>query len=60
MGKEAKEERAMPPVIDLKKCKKCGTCDLHCPLDVIHFDKKKKLPVGQVSGGVLALRLLPS
>ena len=34
----------MPPVINLKKCKKCGTCDLHCPLDVIHFDKKKKVP----------------
>jgi NAD-dependent dihydropyrimidine dehydrogenase PreA subunit len=34
----------MPPVIDLKKCKKCGTCDSHCPLDVIHFDKRKKLP----------------
>ena len=35
----------MPPVINLKKCKKCGTCDLHCPLDVIHFDRRKKLPV---------------
>ncbi len=35
----------MPPVIDLKKCIKCGICDRHCPLDVINFDKRKKLPV---------------
>ena len=25
----------MPPVIDYKKCKRCGTCDNHCPGDVI-------------------------
>lgn len=26
----------MPPVIDMEKCKRCGTCDKHCPLDVIY------------------------
>ena len=34
----------MPPVIDLKKCKGCGTCDAHCPLDVILFDQETKIP----------------
>ena len=60
MGKEAREEQTMPPVIDLKKCKKCGTCDLHCPLDVIHFDKKKKLPWSSIrrSAGTAAPAVL--
>jgi NAD-dependent dihydropyrimidine dehydrogenase PreA subunit len=35
----------MPPVIDLAKCKGCGTCDAHCPLDVILFDQKKSVPI---------------
>jgi len=32
----------MPPVIDYKKCKACGTCDKHCPGDVILQEKRKK------------------
>jgi len=28
----------MPPLIDIKKCIGCGTCELHCPLDVISID----------------------
>lgn len=35
----------MPPLIDLNRCTGCGTCDAHCPLDVIHFDDKKNIPV---------------
>ncbi|HME44140.1 MAG TPA: ferredoxin family protein [Syntrophorhabdales bacterium] len=35
----------MPPVIDLDKCERCGTCDAHCPLDVILFDQKKGVPI---------------
>jgi adenylylsulfate reductase subunit B len=35
----------MPPVIDLNKCSGCGICDLHCPLDVIHFDEEQKIPL---------------
>ena len=35
----------MPPVIDLDRCKRCKTCDDHCPLDVIYFDEKEKVPV---------------
>ncbi len=35
----------MPPTIDLDKCNGCGTCDMHCPLDVIHFDEKNNVPV---------------
>lgn len=34
----------MPPVIDLEKCAGCGTCDEHCPLDIIHFDEESKIP----------------
>ncbi|MCF0228186.1 MAG: 4Fe-4S binding protein [Parasporobacterium sp.] len=29
----------MPPVIDEKKCKKCGYCAAICPLDVLYLDK---------------------
>jgi adenylylsulfate reductase subunit B len=35
----------MPPVIDLEKCQGCGTCDAHCPLDVILFDETTKVPL---------------
>ena len=35
----------MPPVIDMNKCAACGTCDAHCPLDVIYFDEEKKTPI---------------
>lgn len=31
----------LPPVIDPEKCCKCGICDKHCPLDVIHFQEKQ-------------------
>ena len=34
----------MPPVIDMDKCKGSGTCDAHCPLDVILFNEKTKTP----------------
>ena len=27
----------MPPVIDEEKCTACGTCDAHCPLDVLYL-----------------------
>ena len=27
----------MPPRIDPELCRKCGTCDDSCPLDIIHF-----------------------
>jgi adenylylsulfate reductase subunit B len=29
----------MPPVIDPDKCELCGTCDKHCPLDVIYMQE---------------------
>ncbi len=32
----------MPPVIDEEKCTCCGTCDRHCPGDVILQEGKKK------------------
>jgi adenylylsulfate reductase subunit B len=32
----------MPPVIDFGKCKSCGTCDRHCPGDVIVQEGEKK------------------
>ena len=35
----------MPPKIDLDKCASCGTCDAHCPLDVIYFDEEKNEPI---------------
>ena len=28
----------MPPVIDQEKCNACGTCDKHCPLDVLYLE----------------------
>lgn len=34
----------MPPVIDIDLCKACGTCDQHCPGDVI-FQENDKKPV---------------
>jgi len=42
----------MPPVIDMKKCKKCGTCDLHCPLDVIHFDRERRFRTSSIRTSV--------
>jgi adenylylsulfate reductase subunit B len=35
----------MPPVIDLNKGQGWGTCDAHCPLDVILFDESTKIPI---------------
>jgi adenylylsulfate reductase, subunit B len=35
----------MPPIIDANSCSGCGTCDRHCPIDVIHLDKAKQLAV---------------
>ncbi|MCL5265817.1 MAG: 4Fe-4S binding protein [Chloroflexi bacterium] len=35
----------MPPRIDAAKCNGCGTCDRHCPIDVIELDKGKRLAV---------------
>jgi adenylylsulfate reductase, subunit B len=35
----------MPPVIDDKKCKKCGICSDACPVDVFYGSKAKELPV---------------
>ena len=29
----------MPPVIDINKCKSCGTCATICPMDVLRFHK---------------------
>jgi NAD-dependent dihydropyrimidine dehydrogenase PreA subunit len=31
----------MPPVIDKDKCKVCGTCEEHCPLDVFYMEGKE-------------------
>ena len=35
----------MPPETDLRKCTSCGLCDELCPLDIIHMDKEKNIPV---------------
>jgi NAD-dependent dihydropyrimidine dehydrogenase PreA subunit len=35
----------MPPLLDMEKCSGCGICDRICPLDVIHFDDQKKIPI---------------
>ena len=38
----------MPPLIDHKKCVKCGYCAEICPLDVLYMDRignEKKLVV---------------
>ncbi len=35
----------MPPIIELKKCQGCKLCDEHCPVDVIHFDEERKIPL---------------
>lgn len=32
----------MPPVIDEKKCVKCGLCAQICPMDVIKVEKKNE------------------
>jgi len=37
----------MPPIIDLDKCTRCGTCDAHCPVDVIRFDEERDIPIVQ-------------
>ena len=34
----------MPPVVDKKKCKGCGTCFRNCPGDLFIFDRKTKAP----------------
>lgn len=31
--------------IDMKKCVRCGMCEMFCPMDVIRFDKEKREPV---------------
>ena len=31
--------------IDMKLCAGCGMCENYCPVDVIRFDQKSKLPV---------------
>lgn len=30
------------PVVDFEKCIKCGTCERHCPTNVIVVDKEEK------------------
>ena len=35
----------MPPVIDDKKCNKCGICADLCPVDVFYGSKEKEIPV---------------
>ncbi|MCS7280610.1 MAG: 4Fe-4S binding protein [Desulfobacterota bacterium] len=35
----------MPPNIDMDRCSGCGMCDKICPLDVIHFDSEKNMPI---------------
>ena len=30
----------MPPIVDADKCNACGTCDSHCPLDVMYLTEK--------------------
>jgi adenylylsulfate reductase subunit B len=35
----------MPPVIDEKKCNKCGICADICPLDVFYGSKDGDIPV---------------
>lgn len=35
----------MPPKIDLDLCTSCGTCDEHCPGDIIHMDEIKGIPI---------------
>ena len=49
----------MPPVIDYKKCKACGTCNRHCPGDVILQEKRKKA-YRIIPMGMLALWFLPA
>ena len=34
----------MPPVIDEKKCNKCGICVDICPVDAFYGSEPKKLP----------------
>jgi adenylylsulfate reductase subunit B len=34
----------MPPLIDRKKCKRCGLCAEICPEDVFWGSQKKKYP----------------
>jgi adenylylsulfate reductase, subunit B len=35
----------MPPVIDFKKCKRCGRCAEICPEDVFFGSVEKTVPV---------------
>jgi len=35
----------MPPIIDEKKCTKCGICVDVCPVDVYYGSAKKEFPV---------------
>ncbi|MBN1368289.1 MAG: ferredoxin family protein [Dehalococcoidales bacterium] len=35
----------MPPIIDKKKCSKCGLCVEVCPVDVFYGSQKKNTPI---------------
>jgi NAD-dependent dihydropyrimidine dehydrogenase PreA subunit len=34
----------MPPIINKRKCNKCGLCTEVCPVDVYYGSKKKEIP----------------
>ena len=34
----------MPPVIDNKKCNKCGMCAEVCPVDVFYGSEARRIP----------------
>ena len=34
----------MPPIIDGRKCNKCGVCADVCPVDVYYGSEEKKVP----------------
>ena len=34
----------MPPIINVNKCTKCGTCVDVCPVDVFYGSKEKEIP----------------
>ena len=35
----------MPPIIDTKKCSKCGTCVEICPADVFYGSQRGEYPI---------------